>query len=55
MMSVATDLNLDDYCADVAARGECASLSLAVTPTAIKDEWLRRSAQCTARPRRAHH
>ncbi len=44
-MSVASEPDLDTYCADVAARAKRASMQLANTPTAIKDEWLRRSAK----------
>ena len=44
-MTVATQLNLDRYCADVAARAKRASARLAVTKTSVKDHWLRRSAK----------
>lgn len=44
-MSVATELNLDQYCADVASRAKRAAARLATTSTAVKNEWLRRSAQ----------
>ena len=44
-MSVATDLNLDRYCTDVRLAREARVDALGrSTPTAIKDEWLRRSA-----------
>src|SRR5262245_12154211 len=43
-MSVATELNLDQYCADVASRAKQASARLATTSTAVKNKWLRRSA-----------
>ena len=44
-MSVAAELDLDRYCADVAARAKRASVKLAITPTAIKNDWLRKSAE----------
>jgi glutamate-5-semialdehyde dehydrogenase len=44
-MSIATEINLDKYCADVAARAKQASAELAATSTKVKNEWLRRSAQ----------
>jgi glutamate-5-semialdehyde dehydrogenase len=44
-MSVATELNLDQYCTEVASRAKRASMRLATTSTAVKNEWLRRSAQ----------
>jgi glutamate-5-semialdehyde dehydrogenase len=44
-MSIASEPDLDTYCADVAARAKRASMQLANTPTGIKNEWLRRSAQ----------
>src|SRR3954451_2855757 len=44
-MSIASEPDLDTYCADVAARAKRASMQLANTSTAIKDKWLRRSAQ----------
>jgi glutamate-5-semialdehyde dehydrogenase len=44
-MAVATELDLDRYCTDVAARAKRASARLAVTSTGVKNEWLRRSAQ----------
>jgi glutamate-5-semialdehyde dehydrogenase len=44
-MAVATELDLDRYCADVAARAKQASARLAVVDTSAKDRWLRRSAE----------
>src|SRR5688572_23826631 len=44
-MTVAAELDLDRYCADVAARAKRASVRLAVTKTDVKNEWLRRSAE----------
>jgi glutamate-5-semialdehyde dehydrogenase len=44
-MSVAAELDLDRYCADVAARAKRASVQLATLARAAKDRWLRRSAQ----------
>ena len=44
-MSVATELDLDKYCADVAARAKRASARLAVTKSDTKNNWLRRSAR----------
>jgi glutamate-5-semialdehyde dehydrogenase len=44
-MATATELDLDKYCADVAARAKGASTRLATTPRSVKDKWLRRSAQ----------
>jgi glutamate-5-semialdehyde dehydrogenase len=44
-MAVATEFDLNQYCADVALHAKCASARLAVTPTAIKNQWLRRSAE----------
>ena len=43
-MSVATELDLDKYCAEVASRAKQASMRLATTPTSVKNDWLRRSA-----------
>ena len=43
-MATATELNLDKYCTDVAARAKRASMELAVVPRELKDQWLRRSA-----------
>src|SRR4051812_6831284 len=44
-MATVTELNLDKYCADVAARAKRASMDLATVSRAVKDEWLRRSAK----------
>jgi glutamate-5-semialdehyde dehydrogenase len=44
-MSVAAELDLDRYCADVAARARRASARLAVTKSSVKDHWLRHSAK----------
>jgi glutamate-5-semialdehyde dehydrogenase len=44
-MAVAAEFDLEKYCTDVAARAKRASAELAVTPTKIKNDWLRRSAQ----------
>src|SRR5437763_632323 len=44
-MATATQLDLDRYCADVAARGKRASIELTTIPRTVKDKWLRRSAQ----------
>jgi glutamate-5-semialdehyde dehydrogenase len=44
-MSTATELNLDRYCTDVAARAKRASVRLANIKTNIKDQWLQRSAE----------
>jgi len=44
-MATATELDLDEYCAEVASRAKRASVRLATTPTEIKNQWLRRSAQ----------
>jgi glutamate-5-semialdehyde dehydrogenase len=44
-MATATELNLDKYCADVAARAKRASMDLGTVPRAVKDKWLRRSAE----------
>jgi glutamate-5-semialdehyde dehydrogenase len=44
-MAVAAELELDQYCADVAVRARQASARLAVTHTGVKDHWLRRSAK----------
>jgi len=43
-MAVATERDLDTYCADVAARAKRASARLSVTARDVKDEWLTRSA-----------
>jgi glutamate-5-semialdehyde dehydrogenase len=44
-MSIATEPNLDTYCTAVAQRAKQASMRVANTPTEIKNQWLRRSAQ----------
>lgn len=44
-MSVATELNLDKYCAEVASSAKSASVRLATTSTRVKNAWLLRSAQ----------
>lgn len=44
-MAVAAELELDRYCAEVAARAKEAAARLAVTKTAVKDRWLQRSAE----------
>src|SRR3954470_21731856 len=44
-MATVTELNLDTYCAEVAARAKRASMELGTVPRQLKDEWLRRSAQ----------
>src|SRR5436190_13151849 len=44
-MATVTQLNLDKYCADVAARAKRASVDLVTVSRAVKDKWLRRSAQ----------
>src|SRR5947208_3003958 len=44
-MATATELNLDKYCADVAARAKRASMDLVTVSREVKDKWLRRSAQ----------
>ena len=44
-MSIAAELDLDTYCADVAARAKRASARLATTATDAKNRWLRRSAE----------
>src|SRR3954447_7999240 len=44
-MATVTELNLDKYCADVAARAKSASMDLATVPRKTKDKWLLRSAQ----------
>jgi glutamate-5-semialdehyde dehydrogenase len=43
-MAVATQLDLDHYCADVASRAKRASFDLATLASDVKDRWLRRSA-----------
>jgi glutamate-5-semialdehyde dehydrogenase len=44
-MAVATQLDLDTYCADVATRAKQASTRLAIVSTDVKNRWLRRSAE----------
>jgi glutamate-5-semialdehyde dehydrogenase len=44
-MAVATQYDLDKYCAGVAVRARQASKRLAVTSTDVKNRWLRRSAE----------
>ena len=44
-MAVAAELDLDKYCAEVAARAKRASARLTITKSSVKDEWLRRSAE----------
>ena len=44
-MATATQIDLDKYCADVAARAKRASVELSTIPRNVKDKWLRRSAQ----------
>jgi glutamate-5-semialdehyde dehydrogenase len=44
-MVTAAELNLDKYCIDVAARAKRASMELGMVPRAVKDKWLRRSAE----------
>ncbi len=44
-MATVTELNLDKYCAEVAARAKRASMDLATVPRKTKDGWLKRSAQ----------
>src|SRR3954464_6371196 len=44
-MATVTELNLDKYCAEVAARAKNASMELATVSRKTKDDWLRRSAQ----------
>src|SRR2546423_15329602 len=44
-MATATKLDLDKYCAELAARARRASVDLATVSRQIKDDWLRRSAQ----------
>lgn len=45
IMAVAAELDLDRYCADIAARAKRASALLATVPASVKDRWLRRSAE----------
>ncbi len=44
-MAVASEMSLDKYCADVAACARRAATRLGNTPTSVKDQWLRRSAE----------
>src|SRR5215212_140354 len=44
-MATITELNLDKYCAAVAARARNASMELATVSRKTKDEWLQRAAQ----------
>jgi glutamate-5-semialdehyde dehydrogenase len=44
-MAIATELDLEKYCADVATRAKRASARLASASTKAKDEWLRRAAE----------
>jgi glutamate-5-semialdehyde dehydrogenase len=44
-MATATELNIEKYCAEVAARAKQASIELATVNREMKDAWLRRSAQ----------
>jgi glutamate-5-semialdehyde dehydrogenase len=44
-MATATEIDLDRYCAEVAARAKRASVDLANVSTKIKNEWLRQSAR----------
>jgi glutamate-5-semialdehyde dehydrogenase len=44
-MATASELNLDQYCADVAACAKRASMALGTVSRDVKDKWLRRSAQ----------
>ena len=44
-MSIAAELDLDKYCAEVASRAKRASVRLAITSTETKNAWLRQSAQ----------
>jgi glutamate-5-semialdehyde dehydrogenase len=44
-MATATQIDLDRYCADVAARAKRASARLAVVKRDVKGRWLRRSAE----------
>src|SRR3954469_26067539 len=44
-MATATQLDLDRYCGDVAARSKRASVELSTISRTVKDKWLRRSAQ----------
>ncbi len=44
-MATATELNIEKYCAEVAARAKLASVELATVNRQTKDEWLRRAAE----------
>jgi glutamate-5-semialdehyde dehydrogenase len=44
-MAVAAELDLDKYCAEVAAAAKRAAARLATTSTAVKNDWLRQSAR----------
>ncbi len=44
-MAVAVELDLDKYCADVAARAKRAAARLATTGSHVKNAWLQRSAE----------
>ncbi|HVT28349.1 MAG TPA: glutamate-5-semialdehyde dehydrogenase [Lacipirellulaceae bacterium] len=44
-MAMVTELNLDKYCAEVAARAKQASIELATVSRQTKDNWLHRSAK----------
>jgi glutamate-5-semialdehyde dehydrogenase len=44
-MAVAAELDLEKYCADVAARAKRAAARLATTSTSVKNQWLRRAAE----------
>src|SRR4051794_7756936 len=44
-MATATQLDLDKYCFDLAARARRASVELGTVPRIVKDKWLRRSAE----------
>src|SRR5688572_18856010 len=44
IMSIAAELNLDKYCAEVAARAKQAAALLGLVDTEVKNRWLRRSA-----------
>jgi glutamate-5-semialdehyde dehydrogenase len=48
-MSLAVDVDLDQYCADVAHRAKRAATELALAPRDKKDAWLRRSAELLRR------
>src|SRR3954451_641198 len=43
-MATVTELNLDKYCAELAARAKNASMELATVSHKTKDDWLRRTA-----------